>query len=471
MMYDIAVIGAGVTGCAAARELSRFAWRTIVLEKNLEAAEGTTKGNSAIIHAGYDCLPGTWKARLNVAGARMIRELALILDFPYRQTGALVLAFAPEEEAILQQLYGRGRLNGVEGLSFLSREEVLKLEPNLSPDVTLALRSAETGIVCPFGMTYAFLENAMENGVEFRPDCPVRAIRRINGGYALQSDGQEIQAKIIINAAGVEAAEVAAMAGETDYVIRPRRGEYRVLNRSEGKMVSHVIFQTPTQLGKGVLVTPTVYGNLMIGPSSIAASSAQSPPVTLKSLKAVDELARRSVPGLRLDQTIRTFAGLRATPEGGDFLIYPSEKNPGFIHAAGIESPGLASAPAIARRLLHLVLETGLLPDNRKKSWQEKRSGIRLSAAMTPDKRESAIQRDPAFGHIVCLCENVSEAEIRQAVRRPAGAVTTDGVKRRVRAGMGPCQGARCAGKVSAILAEELGIPEKDVPRDSKSRL
>lgn len=469
-MYDIAVIGAGVTGSAIAWALSRYDWKTVVLEKNLEVGEGTTKANSAVVHGGYDALPGSLKAKLNVAGARLIRTLAQELDFPYRNIGSLVLAFDEADEAILRDLLARGIQNGVQGLSILSREEVLALEPNVSPEVKGALLCTDAGIVCPFNLTFAFIENALANGVALKRDFNVRSIAKDEGGYRIETGRESVRAKVIINASGIHADAIAKLLGETDYVIRPRKGEYRVLEKSEGNIVDHVIFQTPSPLGKGIIVTPTVFGNLLIGPNSLETTAEDLLEATKEGLAFIDGQAKKAVPGLNLQKTIRTFSGLRATPDGGDFLIYHSRQNPGFFHAAGIESPGLSSSPAIAGYLLQLVLDSGLLPPVLKADVIRRRTGIKALAGMTAQDKAAAVRLDPAYGNIICRCEGVSEAEVRDAIHRPAGAVTIDGVKRRVRAGMGPCQGTYCRPRVTKILAEELGIPEDQVLKDSKGR-
>lgn len=468
MEHDVIIIGAGVIGCAIARELSRYDWDTLILEKALEPGEGTTKANSAIVHAGYDPTPGTLKARLNVRGSRLIRELAPVLDFPCQQIGSLVIAFDEADDAVIRELYDRGLVNGVSGMRILNPAQIQAMEPNVSDQVTSALYCSEAAIVCPFLMTYAFLENAMANGVEFLRDHEVQAITWEGDTYRVTTTQGDFQARVVINAAGVHAAQIAAMLNETDYRITPRRGEYRLLDRSEGKMVSHIIFQTPTPLTKGVLVTPTVHGNLMVGPDSTQVRVIEEPVTTRDGLARIDQQAVKSVPDLRFDKTIRVFSGLRATPDTGDFLIYESEAHPGFFHAAGIESPGLASAPAIAELMRDLILASGRLRDHKKASITEARKGIPAFRSMTEGQREAALAEDPAWGQIVCRCETVSAAEVVQAIHRPAGARTMDGVKRWVRPGMGRCQGAFCGPQVMAILARELGIPEEAVLKDSR---
>ena len=468
--YDVAIIGAGVIGCAIARELSRYDWQTLVLEENLEVGEAATKANSAIVHGGYDPLPGTLKAKLNVEGATMMPELAKLLDVPYQQIGSLVLAFNERDEAILEELLERGRQNGVTGLSIISRADVLTLEPNVSEAVVSALLCTTAGIICPFNLTYALIENAMANGVELKRDHKVSAIVQEEAGFLLKTNQGDIRTRLVINAAGVGADQIAALLSETDYEILPRKGEYRVLDKSERKMVHHVIFQTPTPLGKGILVTPTVYGNLMMGPNYLEATDQDSLIPSQAELEKIDHQAKKSVPGLNIDKTIRTFSGLRATLDSGDFRIYPSESHPGFFHVAGIDSPGLSSAPAIGKFVLDLVLESGLILDRPKTQFSRDRTWINVHS--TRINKELAGKEAAHLDHetIICRCEGISEAQIRQAINRPAGAVTIDGVKRRVRAGMGRCQGTYCRSRVRKILAEELGIPEDQVPIDSKSR-
>lgn len=466
--YDIAIIGAGVIGCAIARELSRHDWQTVVLEQNLEVGEATTKANSAIIHGGYDPIPGTLKAKLNVAGTKLMPELAKQLDFPYQPIGSLVLAFNDADETILRELLERGRQNGVAGLSIINRAEVLALEPNVSKDVVSALLCTSAGIVCPFNLTYALIENALANGVELKRDRMVQAITKDDTGYLIKTKQEEIRTQMIINAAGVAADDIAALLGEADYQIQPRKGEYRVLDKSEGNTVDHVIFQTPTPLGKGILVTPTVFGNLMIGPNYLDAKDDDSLIPSTAGLGLIDRQAKKSVPSLKLEKTIRIFSGLRATLADGDFRIYHSQLNPGFFHVAGIDSPGLSSSPAIGKYVLELVLASGLIPSHPKTDFINRRTGIKARSAMTSTELAEVELADPDYGTITCRCEGVSEAEIRQAIRGPVGAVTIDGVKRRVRAGMGRCQGAYCSSRVRKILAQELGISADWVRIDSK---
>lgn len=466
--YDIAVIGAGVIGCAIARELSRYDWQTVVLEKNLEVGEGATKANSAIVHGGYDPIPGTLKAKLNVAGGKMIRELSMTLDFPYKPIGSLVLAFNEADEAILRELLERGAQNGAGGLSILSRGEVLELEPNVSKDVTSALLCTEAAIVSPFNLTYALIENAMANGVDLNRGWAVQDIIQEESGFLIKTSKADIRSKLIINAAGIQADQIAGLLGEADYIIKPRKGEYRVLDKSEGKTVGHVIFQTPTPLGKGILVTPTVYGNLMIGPDYIEATATDSLTPSITGLQLIDRQAKRSVPGLKLERTIRIFAGLRATTDQGDFLIYQSNTHPGFFHAAGIDSPGLSSSPAIAAEMLQLVLASGLLPARLKPNFISERVNIKVGSTLTAGETAATRLLQPDDETIVCRCEGVTEAEIRQAIKRPGGPVTIDGVKRRIRPGMGKCQGAYCRSRVTKLLAEEQGIAPDEVLKDSK---
>ncbi len=467
-IYDVAVIGAGVTGASAARELSKYRLDTVVLEKNIEVSEGTTKANSAIVHAGYDCIPGTMKAQMNRIGPSLMEGLSKELDFPYKKTGSLVLAFSDEDEEQLEILLERGKLNGINGLEIISSQRVREMEPNVSEEVTSALYCSEAGIVCPYGMTYALLENAADNGVEIRTSFEVESIEKTGDLYILtSSEGEAIKARAVINAAGIFSDSIGKMVGDSDYKIVPRKGEYRLLDRTEGKMVNHVIFQVPSDLGKGVLVTPTVHGNLMIGPNSTEVSDGMDLRTTKEGLSYIDLASKKSVPDLNFKKTIRVFSGLRATPDTGDFMIYESRNNKGFIHAGGIESPGLASSPAIGIKLRELIFNTGLFSEEKKEDFNHKRCGITDFSELNDEEKEKLIEKNPSYGNIICRCETVTEGEIIETIRRNPGATTTDGVKRRVRAGMGRCQGTFCGPKVMEIISEELNIPLEEVKKDS----
>lgn len=467
-IYDVAIIGAGVIGTACARELSKYELDVIVLEKNLEVGEGTTKANSAIVHGGYDCIPGTLKAMLNVKGASMMEKLSLDLDFPYEKTGSLVIAFNEKQEKELEVLLERGIENGVKDLKIISGDEARKMEENLSPSVTKALYCSESGIVCPFSITYAFIENAMENGVSLKTDFKVSSIIKKDDLYYISNEEETIVSKCVVNASGIHSGQIASLVNDKDYFITPRKGEYRLLDKSEGKTVKHVIFQTPSELGKGVLVTPTVHGNLLIGPNSIEVDGDDDLKTTKEGLDYIDNLAKKSVPSINFGKTIRVFSGLRATPNTGDFMIYESKNNKGFFHVGGIESPGLASSPAIGEYLKDLILNSGILKTKRKAFPIEDRSGFLGYKRLPEELKKEIIKDNPAYGRIVCRCEKITEGEIVEAIRRIPGAVTIDGIKRRVRPGMGRCQGSFCTPKVIEILSRELKIKPEEVLKDSK---
>ena len=462
-MYDILIIGAGVSGTAIARELARYEASICVVERCEDVCCGTSKANSAIVHAGFDARTGSLMARLNVEGSRMIPQLARELDFPYRNNGSLVLCMSEEDLPALHSLYERGRNNGVTGLRLLSREEILALEPNVREDVTAGMEAATGGIVCPFGMNVAFAENAAENGVEFRFGAAVTGFQRTADGWRVLTDNGPLEARIVVNAAGVYAGELHNMVSERKLRVIPRRGEYYLLDHAAGGFVGHTVFQLPGQNGKGVLVTPTVHGNLLVGPNACGVDTLESVNTTAAGLEEVRQKAENIVRNLPLGQVITSFAGLRAHEEGHEFIIGEAEDAPGFIDCAGIESPGLSSAPAIGKMVAEMVRDKLLL--SQRKGFKATRKGILNPAALSFEERQKLVARDSAYGHVVCRCEGITEGEILDAIRRPLGARSLDGVKRRVRAGMGRCQGGFCTPRVMEILASELGIPMEEVTK------
>ena len=460
-MYDIAVIGAGVIGCACARELSRFDLNVVVIERESDVCEGTSKANSAIIHAGFDAVPDTLKARFNVRGNKMMDEISEQLDIPFRRNGAMVVCFNESELTTLQTLYDRGVKNGVEGLKILSGDEARQMEPSLSKNVYAALYAPTSGIVCPFEMTIAYAENACKNGVEFALSTEVTGIARADGGFTVQTTNGDITAKIVINCAGVHADAVHAMIGTPDYSIRARKGEYMLLDKSAGSLVSCTIFPVPTKMGKGVLVSPTVHGNLIVGPTAEDIDDKEDISTTPDGLAAVKKMSALSVDNIPLRNVITSFSGLRATGSTGDFII---KDNDGFIDAAGIESPGLSSAPAIALYLADIV--RGKLSPTEKADFDPHRVGIPKLAQLDDEERARLIEQRPDYGQIVCRCEQISEGEILDSIRRPLGATTLDGVKRRVRAGMGRCQAGFCSPRVIELLAQQLGVEPWEVKKN-----
>ena len=460
--YDVVIIGAGVTGCAVAMELSRYDLKTCVIEKDEDVCSGTSKANSGMVHAGHDAVPGTLKAKLNVRGAAMIRELSASLDFPFKENGSMVVAFGDDEDSRkgLEELLERGNKNGVKDLRIITGDEARTLEPNLSEEVKLALLVPHGGIVCPFLMTVAFAENAATNGVEFRFLTEVTDISGTDGGYLLSTTKGDISARAVVNCAGVYADRFHNMVcPDSPIHITPRRGEYVLLDHDAGDIVSYTIFQLPTAKGKGVLVTPTVHGNIMVGPNAEDLDDREDTATTLEGMDYIKSTAKLSVPSVPYGKTITSFSGLRATEDGKDFVI--REAAEGFFDAAGIDSPGLTSAPAIGEMIAEMIsAKYGASP---KQDFTSTRKGFVKPLELDPEERARLIQDNPEYGRIVCRCENVTEGEIRDAIRRTPGARSLDGIKRRVRQGMGRCQAGFCTPRTVSILAEELGIPEEEV--------
>lgn len=461
-MLDVVIIGAGVTGCAVARELSRKKLNIAVLEKNADVCEGTSKANSGIVHAGFDAKPGTLKAKLNVKGSRMMKQLSKDLDFPYKQNGSLVLCFDERNKGKLQELKERGMENGVEGLEILDREKVLAIEPGAGEKVAAALYAPTGAIVCPFGLTIALAENAAVNGVDFHFKTEVKEIHKKEDGYEILTNQGILKTRSVINAAGVYADEIHNMVCVNDKIqITPRRGEYLLYDKKVGNLVSHTLFQLPTALGKGILVTPTVHGNLLTGPTAEDISDKEGTDTSAEGIDTVLEKAALSILQVPSRQVIISFAGLRAHSPEGDFIIGEVKGAPGFFDVAGMESPGLSCAPAVGEYVAQMVND--YLQPEENKDFIAERKGIPSMALASDEERHRLIQENPAYANVICRCEMVTEGEILDAIHRPLGAVTTDGVKRRVRAGMGRCQAGFCLPKVVEILSRELGIDESQV--------
>lgn len=475
-MDDAIVIGAGVVGCAIAYTLARnyeVRGTVRVLEAGSDVAEGATKANSAIVHAGFDAKPGTYKAYFNVRGNEMFEDVCRELKVPFVRNGSLVLAFSDDDRAQLEELLARGRQNGVAGLEILERDALRAREPNVSPDAVAALWAPTGGICCPYELAFHMAENAAANGVRFEFDRRVVAIYAEPGekGWNLRTaDGKRYRTRIVVNAAGVHADEISNMANFVRYRIQPRRGEYVMLDRSESGAFKSTIFQVPGPMGKGVLVSPTVDGTVIVGPTSEDVDDKSDVATTAEGMEKVVRLARRSFPALPLRKAIANFSGLRAHETTvGDFVIGGGDCRFGFINALGIESPGLTSAPAIGEALarevavmLHVIDDEKANPSRDVPDWPKMRE-------LSDDARAEQVARDPAFGRIVCRCESVTEGEIRAAIRARVGARTLDGVKRRTRCGMGRCQGGFCTSRILEILSEELcrrdpANPEVELP-------
>lgn len=467
-MYDVLIIGGGVVGCSIARRLSRYKIKSILLEKNIDICTETTKANSAIIHAGYDAKPGSLKAEMNVKGNEMFPDLSQELDFTFKRIGSFVMAFNDEDREVLEELYTRGVKNGVRELEIIDGDEARRLEPFISKEVVAALHARTAGIVDPFNYTYAMMENAMANGVELSRKTEVTGLRRDEESIIVATNRGEYRARYVINAAGVFSDRLAKMAGDEDFKIIPTKGVYRLLSKNKYLELNKVLFQTPSEKGKGVLVTPTYEGNTMVGPTAERIDGNLTP-TEEESLATIDDLGRKSVPAIDIKKTIRVFTGIRAKPDTGEFMIYPSKHMEGLVHVAGIESPGLTSSPAIAEYVDGLLHSIGFEPEENK-TYDGRRKRIPRFANLDDSEKEKLIRENPLYENRICRCENVTEAEIVEAIRRPAGAVNLDGVKRRVRAGMGFCQGNYCGPRVKKILARELGIEEEEVEEELKGR-
>ena len=462
-MYDVIIIGAGVTGCAVARYLSRYQGSALVLERAEDVCCGTSKANSAIIHAGFDAAHGSLMAKMNVQGNRMLPELAKELDFPFRMNGSLVVCMSEEDMPRLRALYENGVKNGVEGLEIVDAQRLHELEPNVSKNAVAALWVPTGGIVCPFNMTIALAENANANGVDFRFNTKVTGFARGEEGWTVHTEQGDFQTRYVVNAAGVYADVLHNIVSARKLHITPRRGDYCLLDRQVGGFVSHTVFQLPGKLGKGVLVSPTVHGNIIVGPTAIDIEDRDGTNTTAAGLEELIAKAGISVDNLPIRQTITSFAGLRAHEDHHEFVIGEAEDAPGFVDCAGIESPGLTSAPAIGLTVAELLREK--LGLRKKEDFIATRKGLLDPKSLTKEAYQALIRESPAYGQIICRCEQVTEGEIIDAIRRPLGARSLDGVKRRTRAGMGRCQAGFCSPRVLEILARELGVSQAEITK------
>jgi len=463
MIYDIAIIGAGVVGGMLARELSRYKLSICIIEKEGDVAMGATKANSAIVHAGFDAKEGSLKARLNVRGSEMMEQVASELGVRYKRNGSLVVGFSGEDRKTLLGLLERGIKNGVSGLTLLEREEVLAIEPNIGDGVECALHAPTGGIICPYGLCIAAIGNAMDNGAELMLDSRVTSIERDGNGIFKVTVNEEsaVKARYVVNCAGVYSDEVAKMAGDGSFTVSPRRGEYMVLDKECGGLVSHTVFRCPSKMGKGILVTPTVDGNLLLGPTAEDIKDKTDVDTTAEGNATVRVQAAEQVRGIPFGKVITSFAGLRTTGSTGDFII---NLNNGFINAGGIESPGLSASPAIAEYIVMLLRDGGLdliekedfSPYRRSPHWFEE---------LSREEKNDIIKERPEYAHVICRCETVTEGEIIDAIRANPKPRDVDGVKRRTRSGMGRCQGGFCAPYVVELLAREMGCGYGEVTK------
>jgi len=462
-MYDALIIGAGITGVSIARELSRYDLLVCVLEKEIDIAMGTTKANSAIVHAGFDAKPGTLKAKLNAVGNSMFDQLSKDLDFHYRKNGSLVLCFDEHDLDHLRQLLQQGEQNGVQGLMILDKAAIKEMEPNLSDEVVAALYAPTGGIVCPYEMAIGMGENAYENGVEFYFENKVLDIKKYDSGFKVVTNKRTYESKLVINAAGVHADELNNLVSINKFSIIPRRGEYCVFDKEVGSYVDKTIFQLPTKLGKGVLVTPTVDGNLLVGPNAVDIDDKDDLTTTQSGLDDILIKASLSIKKMPTHAIIASFTGLRARTEADDFIIGEVSDAKGFINAAGIDSPGLTCSPVIGIMVKDIVVE--MLKPQEKAFFNPIRKGIPRFTEISDEERQSLISANPAYANIVCRCETVTEGEILSAIHHPLGAKTIDGIKRRTRAGSGRCQAGFCMTRVLDILSRELKIARIEVTK------
>lgn len=465
MIYDVAIIGAGVIGGMVARELSKYQLKVVLLEKEHDVACGASKANSGIIHGGFDPEPNTLKAKLNASGVAKLYEAARDLSVPHHNNGSLVCAFGEDEEPAIRELYDRGIANGINGMSIISGEEARALEPALSDKITLALRIRSAGIICPYELTVASIGNAMDNGVELICNFAVSSVEEEDGVYSIKSDSDEaVRVKYIMNCAGVNSDKVSAMVGDDSFEIIPRAGQYMLLDKAEGTRVNHTIFQVPSKEGKGILVSPTADGNLLVGPTAERVDSADDNYTSQGGLDTVTALARKSVPSVNFRQVITSFAGVRSSEKNGDFIVEKAKNTNGVINVAAIDSPGLTSCVSIAEYATEKLFSLGLQAE-KKEAWNGKREDARFFSKMSDEEKNVFIKKHSEYGKIVCRCEGVSEGEILYAIRTNPPARDLDAVKRRTRSGMGRCQGGFCSPYVMKLISRETGIPKEKITK------
>ena len=460
-MFDVVIIGAGVVGGMIARELSRYELSVAIVDKGADVALGATRANSAIVHAGFDAKEGTLKAKLNVEGSKMMEKVASELGVKYKKNGSLVVGFDDEDKKTLEELLERGNKNEVEGLRLLTREEILEIEPNIGASVTVALHAPTGAIICPYELCMAAVGNAMDNGAELFLDFEVNKIEKTEGGYKVCSADKTLDAKFVINCAGVNSDDVARLVGDDSFSITARRGEYMLLDRECGDLVSHTIFRCPSAMGKGILVSPTVDGNLLLGPTAENLDNKTDVSTTASGLSKVRVQANEQVSGINMGKVITSFAGLRATGSTGDFII---NERDGFVNCAGIESPGLSASPAIAVYVAEILKDAGL-EMTEKADFCPTRRPMHYFSSLSVDEKNEIIKERPEFAHIICRCETVTEGEILEAIRTNPKPCDVDGVKRRTRASMGRCQGGFCLPYVVELLAKERGCDYTEITK------
>ena len=464
-MKDLIIIGGGVCGCSLLYELSRYRVSALLLEKENDVACATSKANSGIVHAGYDPEPGTGMARFNVEGNALIEKLSADLDIPYKKIGSLVVGFDEADRKSIEKLLEKGNKNGVPGLKIISGEELFRIEPNLNREVICALYAPSAGIVAPWDLAIAQAECAVRGGAGIELDCEVRAIKKKDDYFIVETSRGDFSSRYVVNAAGVHSDTVSRMVESPFFSITPKSGEYYVLDTTEISLVNTVVFPCPSKLGKGVLVAPTVHGNIIAGPDT-KDWAREDYATTAGGLDYVRKNAIRSIPSINLRASIRNFSGIRADAGREDFIVGESKEVPGFFNMAGIKSPGLTSSPAIAKEIVRLLQGKGLSSEPNP-DFAAKRRVTRFKELNEAEK-SAAIRENPLYGSIVCRCETVTEGEIADALNRPLPPRSIDALKRRCTAGMGRCQGGFCSPKVLALIARHANIPPEEVPLDRK---
>ena len=467
-MYDVLIVGCGVVGAAAAYQLSRYDLKVCVCERYNDVANGCTKANTAILHAGFDCPVGSVEAKLNLRGIELAKEICEKLDVERIQMPTFIIAYDNEHELnYIQKLYRRGVANGVPGVRVVDHDEALRLEPGLNPNVKAALYAPESAIVNPWEYCIAMAETAVRNGVEIKLDSKVTAIEKKDDYFVVTTDSGVYEAKYVINAGGGWSAQVYELVGGNDLYQTNYAGQYYILDKSQGELIHSIIFPCPDEHGfKGICVTPTVHGNILIGPDTYQVADGDhvgTDPATLENLKAE---GHRSVPALDFREVIHEYAGVRPNTQIPDFVIGESPICPHFINLAGIKSPGLSSAPAIAEEAEKILRECGL-EFVEKDKFIDERKRIRFRDLSEKEKKE-VIAKDARYGRIICRCETITEGEIVEAIHRPIVPTTVDAIKRRCNAGMGRCQGGFCGPRVHEILARELNLSPKDILMDEQ---
>lgn len=461
-MYDVAVIGAGVVGAMIARTLSAYRLKLCILEKQSDVAMGASSANSAIVHAGFDAKEGSLKAKLNVRGAQMMAQVCSELGVKYINNGSLVIGFNEEDEKTVEKLYYRGIANGVEGLKILSPAEMQAIEPNISKNATCALYAPTAAIICPYGLAIAAVGNAMDNGADLKLDFEVTDIQNRGDYYEISNGSETVKAKYVVNAAGLYSDAIARLVGDDSFHITARRGEYILMDKELGSLISTTVFRTPSKMGKGILVTPTVDGNLLTGPTSLDIGDKEDKATTAEGLALVMRESMENVDGVRFQQTITSFCGLRAVGSTGDFIInVPTDR---FVNVAGIESPGLSASPAIAEYVVELLASAGCALE-KNPDYIATREALHAFREASIEEKNEIIKKDPTYGHIICRCETVTEGEILAAIRTNPKPRDLDGVKRRTRAQMGRCQGGFCSPYIVELLAKEMGVPYESITK------